>query len=82
MTFALISVAIASCPCADASDATPSRWLMGQEEETMSGKWLIAPLTLLLLATAWLDSKVGGRVVFDEPNAAPHVLQRNAAGMY
>lgn len=55
---------------------------MGQEEKTMSSKWLIAPLTLLLLATAWLDSKVGGRVVFDEPNAAPHVLQRNAAGMY
>ncbi|WP_192813271.1 hypothetical protein [Ectopseudomonas hydrolytica] len=48
----------------------------------MSSKWLIAPLTLLLLATAWLDSRVGGNAAFSEPQAAPHVLQRNAAGMY
>ena len=48
----------------------------------MPSKWLIAPLTLLLLATAWLDSRTAGDAVFAEPQAAPHVLQRNAAGMY
>lgn len=48
----------------------------------MSSKWLIAPLTLLLLATAWLDSGSDGDAAFSEPQAAPHVLQRNAAGLY
>jgi hypothetical protein len=48
----------------------------------MSGKWLLAPLTLLLLATAWLDSPSGDCAPFGEPDAAPHVLQRNAAGLY
>ncbi|MDU9407653.1 hypothetical protein RTH74_08615 [Pseudomonas sp. zfem001] len=48
----------------------------------MSSKWLIAPLTLLLLATAWLDSRAVGDAAFAEPDAAPHVLQRNAAGLY
>ena len=48
----------------------------------MPSKWLIAPLTLLLLATAWLDSRAVGGASFVEPDAAPHVLQRNAAGLY
>lgn len=48
----------------------------------MPSKWLIAPLTLLLLATAWLDSRAVGEAAFAEPDAASHVLQRNAAGMY
>lgn len=49
----------------------------------MSGRWLIASLTVLLLATAWLDSRSSGRAaVFAEPNAALHVMQRNAADMY
>jgi hypothetical protein len=45
----------------------------------MSSKWLLAPLTLLLLATAW---RAGDCAPFGEPDAAPHVLQRNAAGLY
>ncbi|MEW6464077.1 MULTISPECIES: hypothetical protein [Pseudomonas] len=48
----------------------------------MSSKWLIAPLTLLLLATAWLDSRAGGEAVFADPQAAPHVLQRQAADLH
>jgi len=52
------------------------------KERAMSSKWLIAPLTLLLLATAWLDSRAVGEAAFAEPQAAPHVLQRNAAGLY
>ncbi|WP_277374830.1 hypothetical protein [Pseudomonas sp. AA-38] len=48
----------------------------------MSSKWLIAPLTFLLLATAWLDCRSGGGAAFYGPQAAPHVLQRNAAGLY
>jgi len=48
----------------------------------MSSRWLIAPLALLLLATAWLDSRSVDEAALAEPHAAPHVLQRNAAGMY
>lgn len=48
----------------------------------MSSKWLLVPLTLLLLATAWLDSRAGDCAPFGEPDAAPQVLQRNAAGLY
>lgn len=48
----------------------------------MPSKWLIAPLPLLLIATAWLDSRAIGGAASAEPGAAPHVLQRNAAGLY
>ncbi len=44
----------------------------------MSSKWLLVPLTLLLLATAWLDSRAGDR----GGDTPPRVLQRNTVGQY
>ena len=46
----------------------------------MPGRWLIVPLVLLLLATAWLDAWAGDDA-FDGPDASPIAWQLDAAAM-